>query len=739
MTDRITSSTSTAPGLVVTRGDEVNQAAQYGARVQPADVPAGSLYWKVVNVRHLSPDENRGKHNVFVRVLDENGARVRDPNLRIGWTWEGRREDERADPKTLDKPDGELGFGDVDLFKGQHTEVWIEGDGLPGDHVLNLHTDHEPAEKTADGQDGNTRFHHSYLVTFQRTRQAEAAMPAPAPQEPGAVVAATNGSPAPPALDAATFVREEDDVPDGTRLRPGERFAKRWVLRNSGTTTWAQGYRLAWAGGDSLGAPAAVAVPPTPPGAEAAVTVEFVAPAAVGRRRSTWRLVDAGDRPFGDEVWAEIEVTAPTLVATGTASDASFPPPAEQVLMPPPSAGAAAQVVAQTWNRYGGLVAGEANRLGIDPAAAVAVLATESHGEPFADGRMTIRFENHLFFQFWGKDHEAQFSQHFAFDPARPWGGHTWRPSPDQPMQPCHRSNAQEWEVLEFARRLDDTAALKSISMGAAQIMGFNHAAVGYATPQAMFAAFEHDAGAQLRALFRFVEVNGLTDALRQADYRRFAQVYNGPGQPDHYAGLIRDYAAAFTELAQPAAPRQAQPRPAAQGEQPRTPQPTSPKPGVPLSEADPELYAAWREHIANGFRNNDTMFGRVLDAFMNPYWTTVWMYRILFGVGVTAFVVAAIIALLQNNAVTTLVFGGLSVAAFLGYFVSRPLQSLEENLQFITWLGIIYNTYWSQLMQAQDPATYAAELDKATDTAIARIQALMDKHTARSGARPTP
>ena len=153
----------------------------------------------------------------------------------------------------------------------------------------------------------------------------------------------------------------------------------------------------------------------------------------------------------------------------------------------------------------------------------------------------------------------------------------------------------------------------------------------------------------------------------------------------------------------------------------------------MPLAKADPQLYAAWRTHIENGFKNNEIKFGRVLEAFMNPYWTTVWMYRILFGVGVAAFVVAALIALLQNNVVTTLVFGGLSVAAFLGYFVSRPLQALEENLQFITWLGIIYNSYWTTLVQSQDPDAYIDEVKQATDDTIGRIKDLMDKHTAVS------
>jgi hypothetical protein len=76
-------------------------------------------------------------------------------------------------------------------------------------------------------------------------------------------------------------------------------------------------------------------------------------------------------------------------------------------------------------------------------------------------------------------------------------------------------------------------------------------------------------------------------------------------------------------------------------------------------------------------------------------------------------------------------------VAAFLSYFISRPLQALEENLHFITWLGLIYNSYWTTLAQSQDAETYLHDVDRATDDAINRIQVLMDKHAQRSAARP--
>lgn len=158
---------------------------------------------------------------------------------------------------------------------------------------------------------------------------------------------------------------------------------------------------------------------------------------------------------------------------------------------------------------------------------------------------------------------------------------------------------------------------------------------------------------------------------------------------------------------------------------------------GRPWSEADPELYAAWRKHIEQGFANNQLMFNRVLEAFMNPYYTTVWMYRILFGVGVVALVAAGIISVVTGQQMAALVTAGLGVAAIVSYFLSRPLQALEENLLFITWLGIIYNTYWARLANITYSSSTQADIDSATRDAIAQLSQLVDKHTELTGKRP--
>lgn len=411
--------------------------------------------------------------------------------------------------------------------------------------------------------------------------------------------------------------------------------------------------------------------------------------------------------------------TAPTITPTiAPTTDTSALEPTTPLDVPPNAdphvAGAAA-----TWNRYGGLIERECTRLAIDPAVAVAILGVESSGRAFEDNRMVIRFENHIFLHYWGAAHRDLFDRHFTG--SSDGSQHRWRPDPNGEWQPCHTSQATEWQVLELARSLDEQAALYSISMGAGQIMGFNHAAIGYSTVQAMFAAFQADVRHQLTALFRFIEVNHLQDAVRIPDFVAFARTYNGHGQETIYAPRLQRYYDAYRQLA------------ASRGEAVAR----LPQPGVPtLFNGDPKLLAAWRKHVIAVFDNNETVFHQLLDGFLRPYWTTVWMYRILFALGVLSFVLAAGLAISSGRVVSVFTFGGLSAIAILGYFFNRPLQALEQNLQFLTWLGIIYNSYWTRLTLLNNEKTVQQDIDAVTDEATARIQELVAEHAKRSKTR---
>ncbi|MGB7062943.1 MAG: N-acetylmuramidase domain-containing protein, partial [Candidatus Zixiibacteriota bacterium] len=126
------------------------------------------------------------------------------------------------------------------------------------------------------------------------------------------------------------------------------------------------------------------------------------------------------------------------------------------------------RLIRRTWNKFGGLLAELSTILKIDPAVAVAILCVESSGRGFArDGRMIIRFENHIFWKFWGKSHPSDFLTHFKFDRRRPWCGHQFRKSLKAKWVTFHRKGqAGEWGAFEFARPKRQRFAMYSISMG---------------------------------------------------------------------------------------------------------------------------------------------------------------------------------------------------------------------------------------------------------------------------------
>jgi hypothetical protein len=161
------------------------------------------------------------------------------------------------------------------------------------------------------------------------------------------------------------------------------------------------------------------------------------------------------------------------------------------------------------------------------------------------------------------------------------------------------------------------------------------------------------------------------------------------------------------------------------------------PRPNLPDQNLPPELEAAWTQYMIQGFKQNEQMFQRTLEAFMKPYRLTVWLYGALCGVGIGLFLAAVVIGLRDGESVVAIAFGGLSVIAFLAFFVRQPLHALEENLQFITWLGVAFNTYWTRLMYIADPKTVQAELKAAEDDFRASVERLITQSAALRGKRP--
>lgn len=211
--------------------------------------------------------------------------------------------------------------------------------------------------------------------------------------------------------------------------------------------------------------------------------------------------------------------------------------------------------------------------LELDPAVAVAVLCVESRGRGFArNGRMIIRFENHIFWRYWGKSHPSLFFDHFRFDPRKRWRGHKFRKTQKFEWTNFHqKGQTGEWQVFEFARSKHQRFSMYSVSVGMPQIMGFNHKKIGYKSVKKMFDSFARSERNQIIGLFDFISARGatpaggqgsaygraglgsnLTVALRKKNFFTFAKLYNGPGKARIYADRMKRYYELFNKLSLP-------------------------------------------------------------------------------------------------------------------------------------------------------------------------------------------
>ena len=166
---------------------------------------------------------------------------------------------------------------------------------------------------------------------------------------------------------------------------------------------------------------------------------------------------------------------------------------------------------------------------------------------------MIIRFENHIFWRQWGKTNPQTFTVHFRFDQQKPWQGHEFRENENDEWMPFHGNQSEEWQVFEFAGGLNESAAMCSISMGGPQIMGFNHAAIGYDSVAEMFENFQKDIRYQIIGLFDFLRGAGTTSPmiqdLQRKKFENFASRYNGTGQAAKYGALIERYFDTYSQL----------------------------------------------------------------------------------------------------------------------------------------------------------------------------------------------
>lgn len=176
----------------------------------------------------------------------------------------------------------------------------------------------------------------------------------------------------------------------------------------------------------------------------------------------------------------------------------------------------------------------------IDPRVAQAILQIESGGQSFGPtGEPLIRFEAHIFKS--QLQNDALWSQYFQVDADVPWTNQQWRAGANSAWQPIHTGKqADEYAAFQQALLINPDAAYNSISMGAGQIMGFNHARVGFPTAQAMYEAFKSAPVQTIAFINYFLSDPALVQAMQNKDWRTIAKLYNGSGAVDSYSKSLQ-------------------------------------------------------------------------------------------------------------------------------------------------------------------------------------------------------
>jgi CRP-like cAMP-binding protein len=132
-----------------------------------AEPPKPTVQFKLAEMRRLTPCENRGKHNIFIKVVDAAGNPVDGVNL---------VQTPAGQPgNVLDKMvSGAKGPGLAEfvMWKGAEYSVYVTNDGAnpaSTDIAQPLHSNFTDEAKCSDGEGGNTLFHNSFNVVFQKT------------------------------------------------------------------------------------------------------------------------------------------------------------------------------------------------------------------------------------------------------------------------------------------------------------------------------------------------------------------------------------------------------------------------------------------------------------------------------------------------------------------------------------------------------------------------------------------
>lgn len=188
-------------------------------------------------------------------------------------------------------------------------------------------------------------------------------------------------------------------------------------------------------------------------------------------------------------------------------------------------------------NKFGSIISSFASQYNIGEDVLGGFILTESSGYGFSNGKLLIRFENHIFLREVSEassTFKVEDKVHYYYKDGQWNKTHTG-------------SQSSEYEALELAININEYFAYYSISMGMPQIMGFNHGDAGYDSPKAMFEDFSISETVQMNGFCTFV-VNYLEGELLTAcqnrDFDKMAALYNGNAST--YGPKLRSNAADY-------------------------------------------------------------------------------------------------------------------------------------------------------------------------------------------------
>ncbi|MEM8858169.1 MAG: NBR1-Ig-like domain-containing protein [Chloroflexota bacterium] len=109
-------------------------------------------------------------------------------------------------------------------------------------------------------------------------------------------------------------------IPDNTIMQAGQTLRKVWRVRNTGLTSWGNGYTLRHVDSENLADGDSFPLPNAQPGQTVDIGIDITSPVTPGLHKTSWRPFNSQNQPFGFEMFALIRTPAP--VVTGRRSEA---------------------------------------------------------------------------------------------------------------------------------------------------------------------------------------------------------------------------------------------------------------------------------------------------------------------------------------------------------------------------------------------------------------------------------